>query len=94
MKIDKAIKAEQKLKMQALMIPFKEWLRPYEAMMYTAMERSTLARKCNEYGVRKNKNGYYSRKELDLILSGAPTKFETAAKNIKVGDTYLGTRKR
>lgn len=69
---------------QAIAIPLKRWLRPHEALFYTQLAKSTFYRKCQEYSIRVNKSGYYDRLEIDLILSGGPTKIETAAKKIKV----------
>jgi hypothetical protein len=43
-----------------------------------------LAKKCEEYGIFKNTNGYYKREDLDLILSGAPTKYKDGVKKLKL----------
>jgi hypothetical protein len=46
--------------------------------------RTQLAKKCEEYGIFKNKNGYYKKEELDLILSGGPTLLEEKVKKNKL----------
>lgn len=73
------MKVEEKLVMKAIALCFKEWLKPEEAFIYTNLERTALAKRCKEYGIKTNRNGYYSKMELDLILSGAPTKYELAS---------------
>lgn len=70
--------------MRAIAICYKSHLKPEEAMIYCNLGRTQLAKKCEEYGIYKNNNGYYSKSDLDLILSGAPTKIEEAVKKIKV----------
>jgi len=70
--------------MRAVAICHKPYLKPEEAMIYLNLGRTQLAEKCKEYGIFKNVNGYLKRQDLDLILSGAPSKYETAAKQIKI----------
>ncbi|MEX6689252.1 hypothetical protein QTN47_17210 [Danxiaibacter flavus] len=70
--------------MKAIALCHKEWLKPEEAQIYTNLKRTQLARKCEEYGIYKNRNGYYKRSELDKILSGAPTNIEEKTKGIKL----------
>ena len=55
---------------KAVALCFKPALKPEEAMIYCNLEHSQLARKCEEYGIYKNMNGYYKRSDLDRILSG------------------------
>jgi len=55
---------------KAVALCFKPFLKPEEAMIYCNLEHSQLARKCEEYGIYKNNNGYYKRSDLDRILSG------------------------
>lgn len=71
------IKKEELAVMRAVAICHKPFLKPEEALIYTNLGRTQFAKKCEEYGIYKNNNGYYSREELDLILSGAPTKYES-----------------
>ena len=70
--------------MKAIAICFKPYLKPEEAMIYCNLGRTQLAKKCEEYGVFKNRNGYYKKEELDLILSGGPTTFEAKVKKLKL----------
>jgi len=70
--------------LKAIAICFKPYLKPEEAMIYCNLGRTQLTKKCDEYGIYKNSNGYYKREELDLILSGAPSRFEELVKKIKL----------
>jgi hypothetical protein len=71
--------------MRAVALCFKPYLKPEEAMIYCNLGRTRLALKCEEYGIYKNASGYYKKEDLDLILSGGPTKNEEAAKKVKLG---------
>jgi hypothetical protein len=77
------MKPDEKIVIKAIALCFKEWLKPEEAHIYTNLERTGLAARCKEYGIKPNRNGYYWKTDLDLILSGAPTKYELAARNMK-----------
>lgn len=70
--------------MKAIAICFKPYLKPEEAMIYCNLGRTQLAKKCEECGVFKNSNGYYKRVELDMILSGAPSKIDELVRKIKL----------
>ena len=70
--------------MKAIAICFKPYLKPEEAMIYCNLGRTQLAKKFEEYGIFKNKNGYYKKEHLDLILSGGPTLLEDKIKKIKL----------
>ncbi len=70
--------------MKAISICFKPYLKPEEAMIYCNLGRTQLTKKCDEYGVYKNLNGYYKREDLDLILSGAPSRIESLVSKIKL----------
>lgn len=70
--------------MKAISICFKSYLKPEEAMIYCNLGRTQLTKKCEEYGVFKNLNGYYKREDLDLILSGAPSKIDVLVRKIKL----------
>ena len=70
--------------MKAIVICFKPYLKPEEAMIYCNLGRTQLTKKCDEYGVFKNLNGYYKRADLDLMLSGSPSKINSLVKKIKL----------
>ena len=70
--------------MKAVALCYKPFLKPEEAMIYCNLGRTQLAKKCEEYGIYKNANGYYKRDDLDLILSGAPSKIGELVKKIKL----------
>ena len=69
-------KETETLIMKAIALCFKPYLKPEEAMIYTNLGRTRLAAKCEEYGIFKNDGGYYKKEDLDLIISGGPTKYE------------------
>jgi hypothetical protein len=87
------LKNYDKAIMKAVALCIKPYLKPEEAMIYTNLERTRLALKCQEYGIYKNANGYYSREDLDLILSAAPSKLDDKVDSIVVG-TAKGRRKK
>lgn len=70
--------------MKAIAICYNPYLKPEEAMIYCNLDRTQLAMKCGKYGIFKNNNGYYKKDDLDLILSGAHTKYEHAVKKIRL----------
>ncbi len=70
--------------MRAIAICYKPYLKPEEAMIYCNLGRTQLAKKCEEYGIYKNANGYYKKEELDQILAGSPTKYDSLLKKIKI----------
>ena len=78
------MKYDDKTVMKAIAICHKPYLKPEEAMIYCNLGRTQLAKKCEEYGVFKNRNGYYKKDELDLILSGGPPLFEEKVKKLKL----------
>ena len=78
------MKHNEKAVMKAISICFKPYLKPEEAMIYCNLGRTQLVKKCQEYGVFKNLNGYYKREDLDLILSGAPSKIDELVRKIKL----------
>jgi hypothetical protein len=57
--------------MKAVAICHKPYLKPEEAMIYCNLGRTQLLKKCDEFGVYKNNNGYFKRDELDTMMSGA-----------------------
>jgi hypothetical protein len=64
------IKREELIAMRAIALCFKPFLKPEEACIYTNLGRTQLAKKCEEYGVYKNNNGYYKKEDIDKMLSG------------------------
>lgn len=69
---------------KAVAICFKPYLKPEEAMVYCNWSRTQLTKKCEEYGIFKNNNGYYKKEDLNLILSGTPVKYEEKVKKLKL----------
>lgn len=70
--------------MKAISLCFKPYLKPEEAMIYCNLGRTQLTKKCDEFGIYKNSNGYFKREDLDLILSGAPSRITQLAGKIKL----------
>ncbi len=77
------MKYNDKAIMKAVVIYYKPYLKPEEAMIYCNLDRTQLAKKCGEYGIFKNNNGYFQKGDLDLILSGAPTKYQDTVAKLK-----------
>ncbi|HEX8331949.1 MAG TPA: hypothetical protein VF622_04960 [Segetibacter sp.] len=78
------MRSNDKAVMKAVAICYKPFLKPEEAMIYCNLGRTQLTKKCEEYGIYKNANGYYKKEELDLILSGASTKIEEKVKKLSL----------
>ncbi|MEO7121164.1 MAG: hypothetical protein ABIY62_08705 [Ginsengibacter sp.] len=78
------MKYDDKAVMKAIAICYKPYLKPEEAMIYCNLGRTQLTKKCEEYGIFKNNNGYYKKEDLDLILSGSPTKYEEKVKKLRL----------
>ena len=74
----------EQIVMRAVALCYKPYLKPEEALIYCNLGRTQLNKKCEEYGIYKNRNGYYSKEDLDLILAGAPSKFAGLATSLKV----------
>jgi hypothetical protein len=64
------IKQDEQIAMRAIALCFKPYLKPEEALIYCNLGRTQLAKKCEEFRVVKNTNGYYKKEELDKMLSG------------------------
>lgn len=80
------ISKEDNIVMRAIAICFKEYLKPEEALILTDLKRTQFAVKCEEYGIYKNQNGYYSRSDLNQILSGSPARsIQDAVRKLRVG---------
>ncbi|MDE3249892.1 MAG: hypothetical protein KGO82_14610 [Bacteroidota bacterium] len=73
--------SEERIVMKAVALCFKPFLKPEEAQIYCNLERTQLAKRCEEFLVFKNDSGYYKREDLDRMMSGAPSPLLDAAKN-------------
>ena len=76
------IKREELIAMRAIALCFKPFLKPEEACIYTNLGRTQLAKKCEEFGVYKNNNGYYRKEEIDIMLAGETTLLTTTVKRM------------
>jgi len=74
------IKREELIAMRAIALCFKSFLKPEEACIYANLGRTQLAKKCEEFGVYKNTNGYFKREDIDRMLSGEPLVIDTVRK--------------
>lgn len=74
------IKREELIAMRAIALCFKPFLKPEEAYIYTNLAHTQFARKCEEYGVYKNSNGYFKREDIDKMLAGEKTVVMSTAK--------------
>lgn len=67
------IKQNDLVTMRAIAICFKPYLKPEEALIYCNLGRTQFTKKCAEFNVYKNNNGYYNREELNKMLAGDNT---------------------
>lgn len=77
------IKREELIAMRAIALCFQLFLKPEEACIYTNLGRTQFAKKCEEFGVYKNNNGYYKREDIDKMLAGEATLLTLSIKTIK-----------
>ena len=77
------IKRDDLITMKAIALCFKPFLKPEEALIYCNLGRTQFAKNCEEFGIYKNRAGYYKREELDKMLSGEQTPFVDAAKKLQ-----------
>lgn len=73
--------SEDRIVMKAVALCFKPFLKPEEAQIYCNLERTQLAKRCEEFLVFKNDSGYYKREDLDRMMSGVPSPLLDVAKN-------------
>ena len=78
------IKRDELIVMRAIALCFKPFLKPEEALIYCNLGRTQFAKNCEEFGIYKNKAGYFKREELDKMLSGVSSPFIEAAKKLNV----------
>lgn len=78
------MKDEEKIITKAIAMCFKPYLKPEEAYIYTNLERTRFQQKCDEFGLYKNNAGYYSRKALDTMMSGATSSISEKIKKIRL----------
>jgi hypothetical protein len=78
------IKKEELVAMKAIAICFKPYLKPEEALIYCNLGRTQFAKKCDEFGIYKNNNGYYSREEINKMLSGETSSLMATASRMKI----------
>jgi exoribonuclease II len=78
------IKKDELVTMRAIAICFKPFLKPEEALIYCNIGRTQFAKNCADFGIYKNNSGYYKKEDLDKMLSGEPSRFIEAAKNLKM----------
>lgn len=76
------MKKDEIVVMRAIAICFKPYLKPEEALIYCNLGRTQFAKKCEEFGVFKNSSGYYKKEDLDLMMSGGPSKYELSTQKI------------
>lgn len=69
-KTNKMIKPEELITMRAISICFKPYLKPEEALIFCNLGRTQFAKKCEEFGLFKNNNGYYRREDVEKMLEG------------------------
>ena len=74
------MKSDERIVMKAIALCFKPFLKPEEALIYCNLERTQFAKKCEEFGVYKNNNGYFTKEDLDRMLAGESSMAQQAAR--------------
>jgi len=77
------IKNAEVITMRAIAICFKPFLKPEEALIYCNLGRTQFAKKCEEFKVYKNNAGYYTKVDIDRMLSGENVLATTLSKILK-----------
>ncbi len=75
---------KDKLVMKAIALCFKPFLKPEEAYIYTNLEHSQFAKRCEAFGIFKTAGGYYKKQDLDDMMIGGSSRITEKAKNLKV----------
>jgi len=70
--------------MKAIALCFKPYLKPEEAYIYTNLERTQFTRKCEEFGIYKNAAGYFSKQDMDDMMSGKPSRILEKVRKLKI----------
>ncbi len=69
--------------LKAIAICYKPYLKPEEAIIYTNLGRTQLIKKLGDLGIYKTGSGYYKREDLDLMMSGAPSRIQQVAEKMR-----------
>jgi hypothetical protein len=75
------IKHNDLITMKAIAICFKPYLKPEEALIYCNLGRTQFAKKCAEFRIYKNSNGYFNREELNKMMAGDDSSSIQAMRN-------------
>lgn len=78
------MKRDEIIVMRAIAICFKPYLKPEEALIYCNLGRTQFAKKCEDFGIFKNKSGYFKREELDKIMGGEDSRFMVTSRKFKI----------
>lgn len=76
------MKIDELLIMKAIALCFKPYLKPNEAMVYTDLGRTQLAKRLDEFGIYKSSTGYIRREDLHIMMEGGENPHIEAAKKI------------
>lgn len=79
------IRKNEQAVMRAIVICFKPYLKPEEAMLYCNLARTQFSKKCEESGIYKNSMGYFKREDLDMMLAGKSNALTAGTKSKKAG---------
>lgn len=66
--------------LSAIALCYKPYLKPEEAMIYCHLGHTQLAKRLQAFGIYKSASGYYSRQELDLMMTGEISHLNEALK--------------
>ena len=77
------IKKDELIAMRAIALCFKPYLKPEEALIYCNLGRTQFAKKCEEYSVYKNYNGYFDKLDIDRMIGGISKENTSILKPLK-----------
>ncbi|RAJ80127.1 hypothetical protein CLV59_105234 [Chitinophaga dinghuensis] len=78
------IKHDESVVMRAIALCFKPFLKVEEALIYCDLGRTQFTKRCEEFGVYKNESGYFSREQLNKMMSGEPSPYIAAVHGLKL----------
>lgn len=86
------MKNEELIVLKGVVICFKPFLKPEEAMVYCNLGHTQMAKKLSEFGIRKTSSGYYRKEDLDLMMEGARLKEACFGRNGHGNRFIMGLR--
>lgn len=77
------IKYDELVVMRAIILCFKPYLKPEETAIYCNLGRTQMAKRFEEFGIYKNRQGYFKKEDIDRMLSEQASPITEQLKKIK-----------